>query len=548
MSVTPRVLVVAPPAIEAAIVSRLRQTRAGDFTTDASGARADTLVFVPRGPRPGRENERLREALTRAATAAHSGIDRTVIVSSAAIYGASPYTPGFVGETWEPPHTHPNSVAAWWRQLEQQIGRIFPAEAATVLRPAPVLDGESYFSTLFRAPIALTLSGHDPSIQLLAVEDLAAAISCVLAATRGGVFNVAPAGVIPLRAALGLASTLRLPLPRLCQRPARRVLAAAGAAWPGDQLEYIRYSATISGDRIEREAGFVPSRSSARALGEFLGGMGTKEDAAEPAFDRFGQDKNYIDAYGATLFTFLSEYYWRIETDGVEAVPTSGRAVLAGPHRGFMPFDGVMLLHLIARARSRYVRFLIHPSLVKFPFLFNFMMKLGGIPACRENADWVLQQDEIAGIFPEGIHGAFTPYREAYRLGKFGRDEFVKIALRNRAPIVPFATVGSAEIFPILGKIRWPWWERWTDWPYLPITATFPLAPVPLPSKWHVRFLPPMHIERDYPPEASEDPRVVREISGAVRARIQGAIDEMVARRRWIFFGSIFNRGTDGAV
>jgi 1-acyl-sn-glycerol-3-phosphate acyltransferase len=43
---------------------------------------------------------------------------------------------------------------------------------------------------------------------------------------------------------------------------------------------------------------------------------------------------------------------------------------------------------------------------MKFPFLFDFMIKLGGIPACRENADWVLQHDEVVGIFPEGIHGA----------------------------------------------------------------------------------------------------------------------------------------------
>jgi 1-acyl-sn-glycerol-3-phosphate acyltransferase len=185
---------------------------------------------------------------------------------------------------------------------------------------------------------------------------------------------------------------------------------------------------------------------------------------------------------------------------------------------------------------------------MKFPFLFDFMIKLGGIPACRENADWVLQRDEIVGIFPEGIQGAFTPYRSAYRLGKFGRDEFVKTALRNRAPIVPFATVGSAEIFPILAKIRWPWWERLTDWPYFPITPTFPLAPVPLPSKWHMRFLPAVPLEPVYTPADADNPRAVRAISGDIRARIQSALDEMVARRRWIFFGSIFERRTNGSV
>src|SRR5439155_25360799 len=198
-----------------------------------------------------------------------------------------------------------------------------------------------------------------------------------------------------------------------------------------DQVDYLRYAATISGDRFARERGFVASRSSARAVAEFVNAA-PPPPGFDERFDPFGQDKQYIDAYGRTLFTLLSRYYWRIETDGIEALPAAGPGVLAGPHRGFMPFDGVMLLHLAVRERRRYPRFLIHPSLVKFPFLFDFMTKLGGIPACRENADWILRQGEIAGIFPEGIHGAFTSYRDAYRLGKFGRDEFVKIALRGR--------------------------------------------------------------------------------------------------------------------
>jgi hypothetical protein len=109
--------------------------------------------------------------------------------------------------------------------------------------------------------------------------------------------------------------------------------------------------------------------------------------------------------------------------------------------------------------------------LVKFPFLANYMTRLGGIVACRENAEWVLDNDELLGFFPEGIRGAFSLYRDAYKLKKFGRDEFVRMALRNRAPIVPFVTLGSAETFPILGKIEWRWFRRRTDWPFLPIVA-----------------------------------------------------------------------------
>jgi 1-acyl-sn-glycerol-3-phosphate acyltransferase len=250
-------------------------------------------------------------------------------------------------------------------------------------------------------------------------------------------------------------------------------------------------------------------------------------------------DKGYIAAYGRTLFRFLHRCWWRIETRGLEHVPRQGRAVLVGVHRGFQPWDGVMTLHTIATEVGRYPRFLIHPGLIKFPFLANYMTRLGGIVACQENAAWVLGNDELLGFFPEGIRGAFSMYRDAYRLKKFGRDEFVKMALRNRAPLVPFVTVGNAEIFPILGKIEWRWFKKYTEWPFLPIAPPFV---VPLPSKWHMRFLEPMPIHLLHPPEAADDPAVVRKISLEVRGRMEEALAEMLSKRRSIFFGSIFER------
>ena len=205
-------------------------------------------------------------------------------------------------------------------------------------------------------------------------------------------------------------------------------------------------------------------------------------------------------------------------------------------HRGFMPFDGTMALYDLVRRLDRIPRFLIHPSLTKFPFLADFMGKLGCIMACQEAGDYVLQRDELLGVFPEGIRGAFTMYKRAYTLGKFGRDEYVRMALRNRAPILPFVTVGSAEIYPILGRVDWRWFTRYTEWPFLPVTN-----PVPLPTKWHTRFLPPMHIENEYPPEAADDPALVRKISVEVRQRMQATVDDMLLRRRRIFSGTIFD-------
>jgi 1-acyl-sn-glycerol-3-phosphate acyltransferase len=176
--------------------------------------------------------------------------------------------------------------------------------------------------------------------------------------------------------------------------------------------------------------------------------------------------------------------------------------------------------------------------LLKFPFIANFVTKFGGVVACQESADRVLESGGLLGVFPEGVAGAFALYRQAYRLLDFGRDSFVKLALRHRAPIIPFVTVGSAEIFPIFARIKSRRWTRYADWPWLPV-STFPFLPFPLPSKWHTQFLPPVRVE-EYSPESARDSSLQKAISLEVRARMQKAVDEMVQKRRSIFFGSIF--------
>jgi 1-acyl-sn-glycerol-3-phosphate acyltransferase len=255
--------------------------------------------------------------------------------------------------------------------------------------------------------------------------------------------------------------------------------------------------------------------------------------------DAFGMDRDYIEFCGKTLFNFLCRYYWRIETLGLEHVPQQGRAILVGTHRGFMPWDAVMTLHLIVRNTGRVPRFLCHPGLLKFRVMANVITRLGGVLACRENAERILAADALLGILPEGVEGAFSLYRDAYRIASFGRDDFVKMALRHRAPIIPFVIVGNAEILPMFARIKSRWWTKHLDWPYFPI-STFPIVPFPLPSKWHMRFLAPINVHEDYPPEAARDRSVVKAISLKVRTAMQGALDEMLARRRSIFWGSVF--------
>src|SRR5262249_54227229 len=338
-----------------------------------------------------------------------------------------------------------------------------------------------------------------------------------------------PDGVVPLHGVTRLAGGHRLPLFRTLQR-----LAASKEA-----LEYLRYPWTVSNKKIE-QCGFRPQKSTIAALRE-LRRPGHSSDLPDPTFDELGMERRPIDFCGKTIFKFFWKWYWRIETKGLEHLPQQGPAILVGTHRGFVPFDAFMALHATVQRTGRVPRFLTHPGLLKVPFIGNFMRKLGGVVACQESADQVLQNGDLLGVFPEGIRGAFALYRRAYELKSFGRDSFVTLALRHRVPIIPFVTVGSAEVFPILAQIKSRRWRRYSDWPCIPV-STFPFLPVPLAYKWHMQFLPAIHLEQNYRPEAVGDRSVVEAISRDVRNRMQQAVDEIIKRRRSVWFGSVFGQ------
>jgi len=195
-----------------------------------------------------------------------------------------------------------------------------------------------------------------------------------------------------------------------------------------------------------------------------------------------------------------------------------------------------MLVQLLRQRIGRIPRFLMHPTLVKSPFVANLMRKFGGILACKENADHTLAGGQILGVFPEGVTGAFKLYKEAHEIGGFGRPDYISMAHPHRAPIVPFVIVGSSEIYPILGRIRWRWFRHKMEWPFLPVVP----SPVPLPTKWHIKFLPPIELPDAAVPGEALGSATVCEIHAAIAGRIQCVLDEMRGKRRSIFRGSIF--------
>jgi 1-acyl-sn-glycerol-3-phosphate acyltransferase len=253
--------------------------------------------------------------------------------------------------------------------------------------------------------------------------------------------------------------------------------------------------------------------------------------------DEWGFDEELADAL-QPLFELMYDRWWRVHASGVEHVPGHGRALLVANHAGILPWDATMMAVAILRNHPlpRHPRFLVLDWAFQLPYVSVAIRKVGGVVASPHNATRLLEQDELVAVFPEGVKGTGKPYRERYRLQRFGRGGFVEIALRTGAPIVPVAVVGSEEIYPKLGESRLL--ARLTGMPFFPITPTFPwlgpLAVVPLPSRWRIEFCEPIETA-DLGPEAAEDRALVLELSERVREVVQAKVIENLAKRRSAF-------------
>lgn len=491
--------------------TRLELERRGHVVTDG---RAECAIFFP-GDLAVLEN-----------AVSGGGFARIVLRSHAYAYGSSPKNPGLMTE--ERVSLLPlDAPEQSWLRAEEIVTR---HRNHALLRLTNVLapeEGDLLVRQL-ASRAAIPLAGHDPNVQLLSVSDAARGLALAAESNATGVFNIAARGVIPLKKAFCAAGTARLPL----LKPLRSLFDASC-----DQLQY---NWTVSAERAEKELGFSAEQNTVEALREFLAAKpGANSKALANSYDDFGLDEKYIRAWG-WWFAFLRNIYWRIDCEGIENIPDTGRALFVSNHRGFMPLDGVMHVSLILTRRHRIIRFLIIHSLLRLPFLCNFLTKLGGVIASQENAARLLASENLVGIFPEGVRGAFTPYRQAYRLRDFSKSSFAKIAIENQTPIIPAAVIGHAEIFPIIGRIESSYLKREFGWPYLPIAPMFPLAPIPMPSKWHIRVLDPVPLQGLKPADANNN-RVLKEFSRHIQSILQRNIDEMIRRRKHILWGRVLD-------
>lgn len=255
--------------------------------------------------------------------------------------------------------------------------------------------------------------------------------------------------------------------------------------------------------------------------------------------DDFGFDETFSEAV-LPLFEFLYALWWRVEVAGIGNVPASGPGIIVANHSGVLPWDGLMVNLAVRHEHPahRHCRLLALDMFALLPFFAPFLARTGAVRANPENGERLLRRGELVGVFPEGVKGVGKPFKDRYKLARFGRGGFVRLAIRTGAPIVPCAIVGAEEVHPKIGSMDWA--GRPFGLPYLPITPTFPaLGPigfVPLPSKWSIEFAEPVEVAQ-HGPDAADDPILVSRLSEEVRGTIRGMLDRRLAERQSVWFG-----------
>jgi 1-acyl-sn-glycerol-3-phosphate acyltransferase len=239
--------------------------------------------------------------------------------------------------------------------------------------------------------------------------------------------------------------------------------------------------------------------------------------------DPYGIEKPYLARFYSALRLFYRSYF-SVSVSGLEHVPRSGRVMLVGNHSGGVALDAAMVVASLFfdLEPPRLAQGMAEKFINRFPFASLWSNKLGHFTGLPETAIRLLEDDRCLLVFPEGARGTAKLYRERHSLVQFGSG-FVRLALRAKAPIVPFAFVGGGEAIPTivnsytLGKLL--------GVPYVPLTPWG--AAVPLPVALAIEYGEPMRFEGT----GAEDDEVIAAHVDEVKSRIAALIERGRRRR-----------------
>lgn len=235
-------------------------------------------------------------------------------------------------------------------------------------------------------------------------------------------------------------------------------------------------------------------------------------------FDAWGySEEGAMIALGA--FKKLYDHYFRVEAQGLENVPSTGRVLVIANHSGQLPTDGSLIAIALATNphHPRAPRIMIERFFPTVPFVGNMLNQGGAVIGDPINCVRMLKREECVVVFPEGVRGSGKLFKKRYQLQRFGNG-FMHIAMDTNTPIVPVGCVGCEETMPAVANIK-PL-AKILGLPYVPLTI-----PVPLPSKVYLNFGEPLTFEGNIDSEQQVVDNVEK-VKDSIRALIDKGLSQ----------------------
>ena len=207
---------------------------------------------------------------------AEAGVSKVVLKSSTTVYGARPTNAAFLTEdhALRGSKRHGTTrdlleIEAFCRGFRQRA----PDTLLTILRFASIVGptADTPMTRFLREPLAPTLLGFDPMMQLIHEDDVVEALVQAVVNDAPGVFNVASHDALPLNKIRGLAA--KPPLSVLHPFAYWRGKLPGGLGPGLEQYrpiepDYLRYPWVADLTRMRDELGFEPRYSAEEALRE----------------------------------------------------------------------------------------------------------------------------------------------------------------------------------------------------------------------------------------------------------------------------------------
>jgi 1-acyl-sn-glycerol-3-phosphate acyltransferase len=257
------------------------------------------------------------------------------------------------------------------------------------------------------------------------------------------------------------------------------------------------------------------------------------------------RDPDYIREI-LPLAWMIASFWFRAEVRGLEKIPPAGPVLLVGNHSGgnMTPDTWVFVLGFSAYFGVERPFYQLAHSLVMAMPSQQWLRKFGTVVASPENADRALAKGAAVLVYPGGDYEVHRPSWESATIDFDRRDGFIRLAHRDRVPLIPVVSVGGQETALFLsrgeGLARLLRLDRLFRLKVLPISLALPwglnvgdlLGHIPLPAKITVQVLDPIDVRARF--GAKPD------WSAAYRdivATMQTALDRLQAERRLPLLG-----------